>query len=136
MDPKIGRLAPFGDFIQVLLIPSFGMKIGTNLYCMDQGIVFNVDGQRADTEVQIRNGIDPTPGGKAMGGLPNVRGALHAYGPFKLPWLEDRLVSLQAPQALPGKLNAAWPPPSAGATAGTSPKGLPGKLNRAWPPTS
>jgi hypothetical protein len=131
VNPKLGRLAPYGDLIQVLLIPSFGMKIGTNLYCMDEGIVFNVDGSRPGTEVQIRNGSDPMPGARRAG-LSGVRGVLDAYGPFELPYLQDRLNLLQTPPTLPGKLNAAWPPPSAGPTSGA--KTLPSKLNRVWPP--
>jgi hypothetical protein len=83
--PMTGRAAgPLSANTQVLLIPSFGMKIGTGLYCMDGGIAFNVDGQVGGTsEVRIK-GIAPNPVAVSAG-VPGARGSLDLWGPFPLP---------------------------------------------------
>ena len=50
-----GSQAKAGDpKVQIHLIPSWGMSIaGGKICCVDKGLVFNVDGERSDSEVRI-----------------------------------------------------------------------------------
>jgi len=61
LDHAIGRLEKFfaggGTKPQVLLIPSWGMRIGLGpVCCQDKAVVFNVDGQAGDSVVRIYDG--------------------------------------------------------------------------------
>jgi hypothetical protein len=74
--------------IKVHLIPSCGMEIGSDLFCVDRGIVFNVDGSMmyntpGHAEVKIKGSLVFTePATKLPFPGP---GELKAFGPFPLP---------------------------------------------------
>lgn len=80
-----GRLAPYADTIQILLIPSFGMTIGTGLYCVNGGIVFNVDGQNAgSSDLKVKGHVGP-PVVRRDVAPQKASGKLGVWGPLTMP---------------------------------------------------
>jgi hypothetical protein len=80
-DPTLGRASKFASIIQVLLIPSYGMEIGTGLYCRTGGVVFNVDGRGTGKTDVVRKG--ETKPGKIN--FAAGRGTLDVWRPVHLP---------------------------------------------------
>src|SRR5262249_53704848 len=81
--PK-GRLAPYADKVQLQLIPSFGMTIKNGLFCMNGGVVFNVDGRRSGTsEVKVKG--NNTLLTRVTHSPKNARGTLDLWGTFPIP---------------------------------------------------
>jgi hypothetical protein len=78
-----GRAADYMGTIQILLIPSYGMSIGTGLHCKPNGICFGVDGMvRGSAEVKINNGA----GGSENWWIVNApMGELAVYNPINIP---------------------------------------------------
>jgi hypothetical protein len=74
--------------IKVHLIPSCGMDIGSDLFCVNKGIVFNVDGSKMNkpsghAEVKIKgSSVITEPATNLIFPGP---GELKAFGPFSLP---------------------------------------------------
>ena len=80
-----GRLEKYASSIQVLLIPSYGMEIGTNRYCINHGIIFNVDGRdTGSSEVVIRNYMGPALVSSCTP-APKTGGEVENWGPFEIP---------------------------------------------------
>ncbi len=53
---ETGRASSLEGTTQILLIPSYGMDIGTGLYCVPNGVAFNVDGRDdGSTEVVVKS---------------------------------------------------------------------------------
>jgi hypothetical protein len=84
MDEGLGRASRYAGIIQLLLIPSFGMKIFDRLYCRDGGVVFNVDGRGTGRSyLAVKNGTGtPTKSKAAVGG---GSGSVEVWTPISLP---------------------------------------------------
>ena len=80
-----GRLANQANSIQILLIPSYGMDIGTNLHCMDRGIIFNVDGRVNGSSKVVVKGHMGTPLVSSTVPAAKTRGQIEKWGPFDIP---------------------------------------------------
>ena len=80
-DASLGRASKYASIIQVLLIPSYGMKIGTGLYCRQGGIVFNVDGRGTGTTDLVRKEM-AKPGKVTFAA---GRGSIDIWKPVVLP---------------------------------------------------
>jgi hypothetical protein len=80
--------------IQVQLIPSAGLNIG-HKDCVANGIVFNVDGARGDTDLQLNVGVNPQVAAAASYDFSASRtyfpdsGKVVIYPPQALPWPTD-----------------------------------------------
>jgi len=79
-----GRLAKYADKIQLQLIPSYGMDIRNGLYCMKNGVVFNVDGRNNGTSEVVVKGQN-APQVKQTAGTRKARGSIDLWGPFPIP---------------------------------------------------
>jgi hypothetical protein len=81
--PSLGRASRYSGAIQILLIPSFGMSIGTGLYCRPGGVVFNVDGRGNGRSHMALNGVGaPQEISSAVNG---GRGAIEVWSPVPIP---------------------------------------------------
>jgi hypothetical protein len=86
-----GRLSNQCESIQVLLIPSWGMSIGTGMYCKPNGIVFNVDGRQItggpqpSAEVRVRDMTPDAPKPETPYTPLDIDGSISFFGPFALP---------------------------------------------------
>lgn len=79
-----GRLANYGNSIQILLIPSYGMTI-THHPCLPGGIIFNVDGRGSGTsEVVVKGHVAPPIVGTATAAA-KTGGQIEKWGPFTIP---------------------------------------------------
>ena len=78
--PEYGRASALTPTIQVLLIPSYGMSIGTGLHCKPDGIAFNVDGRVMGTSQVIVNS-----GSRGSQPVKSVNDNVKVYGPFTIP---------------------------------------------------
>jgi hypothetical protein len=84
LTPGLGRAYPFSGAIQILLIPSFGMDIGTGLYCRHGGVVFNVDGRgQGSSELVVKGRLTGIRCWKA--GVAGGRGGLDIWSPQAIP---------------------------------------------------
>jgi hypothetical protein len=80
-----GRALPYEDIVQLLLIPSFGMSIGTGLYCRQNGVVFQIDGRgQGRSHVAIKDGGVTNPR-KVHTSVLGARGNIELWGPYPLP---------------------------------------------------
>lgn len=81
--PNTGRASKYAATTQILLIPSYGMEIGTGLYCRPGGIVFNVDGRgRGNSHIAVKGGAKPTVMRTAIVGGP---GLVEVWSPVPIP---------------------------------------------------
>ena len=80
-----GRLANHASSIQILLIPSYGMDIGTNLHCTDRGIIFNVDGRVKGSSRVVVKGHMGAPLVHSAVTAAKTRGQIEKWGPFDIP---------------------------------------------------
>jgi len=81
LDPSLGRASRYASIIQVLLIPSYGMSIGTGLYCRPGGVVFNVDGRGLGSTNLVQKWGPPMGGTNVAIG----RGSIDMWRPVALP---------------------------------------------------
>lgn len=81
-DDGLGRASRYASIIQVLLIPSYGMSIGTGMYCRPGGLVFNVDGRGNGTTDVLRKGIPRRPAGVCT--FSTGRGCVDIWAPVLL----------------------------------------------------
>jgi hypothetical protein len=80
-----GRLANYANSIQILLIPSYGMEIRSNLYCTNGGIIFNVDGRGSgSSEVVVKGHVGALSSNAAIP-APKTGGSIEVWGPFAIP---------------------------------------------------
>ncbi len=81
--PSLGRASRYSGTIQILLIPSYGMSIGSGLYCRAGGVVFNVDGRGHGVSDMRLNG----PGAllKLSGAVVGGRGSIDVWRPVPIP---------------------------------------------------
>lgn len=72
--------------LQILLIPSAGMEI-KYWRTIDNGISFNVDGSRGDSDVQVRRqtGVRQTAASHQL--INGVPGKIEVFGPLVIPYL-------------------------------------------------
>jgi hypothetical protein len=77
--PEYGRASALASSIQILLIPSYGMSIGSGMHCRADGIAFNVDGRgTGNSQVKLNTGAQQPQNAKTVG-------QLALYGPFNIP---------------------------------------------------
>jgi hypothetical protein len=78
-----GRASAYAGTIQILLIPSYGMSIGTGMHCKPGGIAFNVDGRIVgSSEVKLNLPGAPVQAETQVAAAP---GSLSLFGPFNIP---------------------------------------------------
>lgn len=86
-DHYLGRLAHSQEHgrVQIQLVPSCGMSIEDNsISCVDEGVVFNVDGDTPHVNVRINSALVPDPvevRHAAQGG-----GTVRIYEAARIPW--------------------------------------------------
>ena len=78
-----GRMSEYANSIQILLIPSCGMNIMFES-CIQDGIIFNVDGRKFGSSDVVIKGTPVHPAGKKTT-LPSGQGYLEMFGPFPIP---------------------------------------------------
>lgn len=83
LDHDAKKLKEAGN-LQVLLIPSAGMKI-RHWRTISGGVTFNVDGLRADGNVLVRSGAGVRQAGTSHA-LVGVPGKIEVFGPMLLPY--------------------------------------------------
>ncbi|HKU96787.1 MAG TPA: hypothetical protein VJR58_16005 [Vineibacter sp.] len=75
---------PTGSGIQVQLVPSAGAHL-KQLVCVSNGIGFNVDGLKADSDMQVNTTGAPTKPPAVSGSAPGG-GSIKIYGPQAIPY--------------------------------------------------
>ena len=83
--PNLGRASRYAGTIQLLLIPSYGMQIGTGLYCRSGGVVFNVDGRGHGRSHLVQKGATGTPPKKTRIPIASGSGAIEVWEPLAIP---------------------------------------------------
>jgi hypothetical protein len=78
-----GRMSEYANSIQILLIPSCGMNIMFES-CIQNGIIFNVDGEKAGSSDVVIKGNPVHPASKAAA-VPSGSGKVEMFGPFPIP---------------------------------------------------
>jgi hypothetical protein len=77
------RAASLAHSTQILLIPSYGMKI-EHKNCVDGGVIFNVDGRgNGNSSVEVKG---QGPKQKVDSYDPKIRGTIEVFGPFDIPY--------------------------------------------------
>ena len=82
---NIARAKPLEGSTQILLIPSYGMEIGTGLYCVQDGVVFNVDGRGLGSSKVVVKGKVPPVSRTSSTAVPSGRGTVDVWGPCLIP---------------------------------------------------
>lgn len=78
--PEFGRASALAATISILLIPSYGMRIGEGMHCMSNGIAFNVDGRgKGNSEVKINST------GNFNVSATQIGDTVAVYGPYAIP---------------------------------------------------
>ena len=71
--------------MHAMLIPSFGMEICTNLYCVKGGVIFNVDGRGSgSSEVVVKGHMGPPLVHDAVLAA-KTAGEIEKWAPFAIP---------------------------------------------------
>lgn len=81
----IKRAQPLEGSTQILLIPSYGMDIGTGLYCVPDGVVFNVDGRGLGSTEVVVKGKFPKVARTSSAPVVSGRGTVDLWGPYLIP---------------------------------------------------
>ena len=81
----IARAQPLEGSTQILLIPSYGMSIGTGLYCVPFGVVFNVDGRGQGSSHAVVKDKIPAVAKVMANTVAGGRGTVEVWGPFQIP---------------------------------------------------
>ena len=78
-----GRMTEYANSIQILLIPSCGMSIMFQP-CIQNGIIFNVDGENIGKSDVVIKGTAAKPAGKKSA-VPGSQAEIEIFGPFPIP---------------------------------------------------